>query len=73
MELEWNIFPHFTTFQTLGQIQKMMGEIQCDPEEFTGRIIFMSMFNDIEWGFDFDFGDDSHRHDARHVTSQFSL
>ena len=22
-----------------------------EPEEFTGRIIFMSMFNDISWGF----------------------
>ena len=21
-----------------------------EPEEFTGRIIFMSMFNDISWG-----------------------
>ena len=25
----------------------MMGELQCEPENFTGRIIFMSMFNDI--------------------------
>ena len=27
----------------------MMGELQCEPENFTGRIIFMSMFNDIVW------------------------
>ena len=26
-----------------------MGELQCETENFTGRIIFMSMFNDIEW------------------------
>ena len=26
-----------------------MGELQCDPENVTGRIIFMSMFNDIIW------------------------
>ena len=25
----------------------MMGELQCEPENFTGRIICMSMFNDI--------------------------
>ena len=26
-----------------------MRELQCEPENFTGRIIFMSMFNDIVW------------------------
>ena len=31
----------------LNKNQKMMGELQCEPENFTGRIIFMSMFNDI--------------------------
>ena len=29
--------------------RKMMGELQCDPANFKGRIIFMSMFNDIVW------------------------
>ena len=33
----------------LNEIQQMMGEIQCEPENFTGRIIFMSMFNDVAW------------------------
>ena len=33
----------------LNQIQQMMGELQCEPENFTGRIIFKSMFNDIVW------------------------
>ena len=31
------------------QIQKMMAESKCEPEELKGRIIFMSMNNDIEW------------------------
>ena len=31
----------------LNEIQKMMGELQSDPADFNGRIIFMSMFNDI--------------------------
>ena len=43
----WKIFPGFTTVGILNQIQQMMGELQCAPENFTGRIIFMSMFNDI--------------------------
>ena len=46
MEFEWKIFPGFTTLQIIREIQNMMDEMQCDPEEFTGRIIFMSMFND---------------------------
>ena len=47
MEFEWKIFPGFTTFGLLEQIQECMKERQCDPEQFEGRIIFMSMFNDI--------------------------
>ena len=47
MEFEWKIFPGFTTAGILNEIQKMMGELQCDPAEFKGKIIFMSMFNDI--------------------------
>ena len=49
MEFEWKIFPGLTTVGILDQIQQMMGELQCEPENFTGRIIFMSMFNDIVW------------------------
>ena len=49
MEFEWKIFPGFNTWQILRKIKNMMDEIQCDPEEFTGRIIFMSVFNDLEW------------------------
>ena len=28
----------------------MMTEIPCEPEQFSGRIIFMSLYNDIVWG-----------------------
>ena len=34
-------------FGLLKQIQECMKEQQCDPEQFKGRIIFMSVFNDI--------------------------
>ena len=49
MELEWKIFPGFTTLGILEEIQKMMTELQFEPGNFKGRIIFMSMYNDIEW------------------------
>ena len=49
MEFEWKNFPGFTTMGILNQIQQMMGELQCEPENFTGNIIFISMFNDIVW------------------------
>ena len=49
MEFEWNIYPGFTTLGILAEIQKMMTEIKCEPEHFLGRIIFMSMCNDINW------------------------
>ena len=49
MELEWKIFPGFTTVGTLEDIQKYMTELQCEPEQFKGRIIFQSMYNDIVW------------------------
>ena len=49
MEFEWKIFPGLTTMGILNEIQLMMGKLQCEPENFTGSIIFMSMFNDIVW------------------------
>ena len=42
MEFEWKIFPGFTTVAILNEIQQMMGKLQCEPENFTGRINFMS-------------------------------
>ena len=49
MEFEWKIFLGFTTLGLLAEIQKMMTELQCELEQFKGRIIFMSMYNDIVW------------------------
>ena len=49
MEFEWKIFPGFTTLGILEEIQKIMIDWQCEPEQFKGRIIFMSMHNDIAW------------------------
>ena len=48
MEFEWNIFPGFTTLQLVDEVPKFMTKMG-DPSEFKGRIIFMSMFNDISW------------------------
>ena len=45
----WKIFSGFTTMGILNQIQQMMGELQCEPANFTSRIIFMAMFTDIVW------------------------
>ena len=50
MEFEWNIFPGFTTLQLCYKVQEFMSKMSIQIEDFTGRIIFMSMFNDISWG-----------------------
>ena len=49
-EFEWNIFPGFTTLQLCCKVQEFLSKMSVEPEEFTGRIIFLSMFNDISWG-----------------------
>ena len=49
MEFEWKNFPGFSTLKILAEIQNIMTEIQCEPEQLPGRIIFMSMYNDIVW------------------------
>ena len=41
--------PGFTTVQILTEIQNMMTETQCEPEQCTGVIIVTSMYNDIVW------------------------
>ena len=48
MEFEWNIFPGFNTLELVREVQKFMSKMG-EPEQFQGRIIFMSMFNDIIW------------------------
>ena len=50
MEFEWNIFPGFTTLQLCNKVKEFLPKMSKQPEEFTGRIIFMSMFNGISWG-----------------------
>ena len=50
MEFEWNIFPGFTTLQLCNKVQVFLSKMSEKPEYFTGRIIFMSNFNDISWG-----------------------
>ena len=46
-EFEWNIFPGFTTLQLCDKISDLLSSMGQTPESFTGRILFMSMFNDI--------------------------
>ena len=46
-EFEWNIFPGFTTLQLCDKINNLLSSLGQSPETFTGRILFMSMFNDI--------------------------
>ena len=49
MEFEWNIFPGFTTLELCTKVQELLSRLSVTPEKFTGRITFMSMFNDISW------------------------
>ena len=46
--LEWNILPGFSSLQILQKIQNDLRERIIEPEKFTDRIIFMSMFFDID-------------------------
>ena len=50
MEFKWNILPGFTTLQLSHNVHEKLLRKSVTPEKFTGRIIFMSMFNDISWG-----------------------
>ena len=49
MEFEWNIFPGFNRLQLSQEVKELLLRLNETPENFTGRIIFMSMFNDISW------------------------
>ena len=49
MEFEWNIFTGFTKLQLTNKVHEFMTKMG-DPSQFKGRIIFMSMFNDMMWG-----------------------
>ena len=48
MEFEWNVVPGFTALQLINKVQEFVTKMG-DPSQFQGRIIFMSMFNDISW------------------------
>ena len=50
MEFEWDIFPGFNTLQLSQEVKSLLLRLNETPENFTGRIIFMSMFNDISCG-----------------------
>ena len=49
-EFEWNIFPGFDTLQFCGKVKGLLSRSGETPGNFTGRILFMSMFNDISCG-----------------------
>ena len=53
MEFEWTIFLGFTALGILEKTQKLMTELQYEPEQFKGRTIFMSMYNHLlgRWSF----------------------
>ena len=48
-EFEWKIFQGITALGLLEKIQNLMRDLRCEPEHFKGRIIFMSMHNDVAW------------------------
>ena len=50
MEFEWNIFQGFNTLQLSEEVKRLLLRLDETPENFTGRVLFMSMFNDISCG-----------------------
>ena len=49
IEFEWNIYQDSPHLQLCYKVQEFLSKMNVEPEDFTGRIIFMSMFNDISW------------------------
>ena len=49
-EFKWNIFPGFDTLRLYGIVKDLLNRLGETPENFTGRILLMSMFNDISCG-----------------------
>ena len=45
-EFQWNIFPGLTTLQLCCKVTDLLSSLGETAETFTGRILFMSMFND---------------------------
>ena len=50
MDFEWNIFPRFNTLQLSDEVKRLLFRLGETPANFTGRILFMSMFNEISCG-----------------------
>ena len=48
-QFKWRIYPGHTTVQILAKIQKMFESENMHPSRSKGRIIFMSMYYDIDW------------------------
>ena len=46
-EFEWNIFPGFTSLQLCDKVTDLLSKLGQTPETFKGRILLLSMFNDI--------------------------
>ena len=49
IELKWNIVAGYSSLQIPQEIQNVLRQRNIEPERITDRIIFMSMFNDIDW------------------------
>ena len=49
-KFEWNIFPRLGTLQLCDKVKSLLCRLGETPEIFTGRVLFMSMFNDISCG-----------------------
>ena len=49
-EFEWNIFSGFNTLQLCEEVKSLLYRLGETPENFPGRMLFMSMFNDISRG-----------------------
>ena len=49
-EFEWNIFAGLDTLQLCGKVKDLLSRLGETSENFTGRILFMSMFNDTSCG-----------------------
>ena len=50
MEFEWNIFTGFNTLQLSDEVKRLLLRSDETPENFTRKIIFMSIFDDTSCG-----------------------
>ena len=49
MEFEWNWFPGITSIEILRKVRGDLEARNINPEQFEGTVLFMLMFNDIDW------------------------